>query len=191
MKIFICIFFFLILLVLTSKLKINIERLEKEPNSLKVYFRAKLGIVVLGFLKIFEISLNETEMKFLAFKIPYPKLNREKMKNFRKNSIFSNFKSNNLKLEKLNFNMKIGTESIIFTVFSVFVISTALSALIARNPPKAGTTYYEVIPVYNSNYLSFKISAVFSMSIIRFIKILKPNDKEVNDNEVKNSLNFV
>lgn len=191
MKILSCIFFVVILLYMTSKLKINIRSLTKQENSLKIQFRVNVGIYLLGVIKVFGISFKEDGIHFLCFHFRYPnvKIDKESMKMFKKFSIIDILKMLKIKLDKFHFNLQIGTEDIMLTVFFVCVISTMLSILSAQNAKSINLKNYDyqIAPIYNKNALSFRNSSQISFSIPRLFKtiaLLKKQNKLKQENHL-------
>ncbi len=169
----------------TAKLKVNIVSLKKGKNLSSIEFDVKLGVYLFGFVKILGISLRRDGIHVLGFAFPYRKW---KMKEERKEILKSVFqldllKSLNIQLEKWNLDLKIGTEEVGMTVFSVFFISTLISALLAKNG-KQNTSqkyHYQIRPVYHKNMLEFDFSAQISMRILagmRFFKVMNQHRKE-------------
>lgn len=176
MKILICIFLVVIFTGLTSQLKINIRSLTKQKNLPKVQFHVNVGIYLLGFIKIFGISLQENGIQFLGFHFAYPsvKIDQESMKMFKKYSVRELFQSLNIKLNQFDFTMQVGTEDVMLTVFLVTVISGVLSVWSAKNAGNINLKnyHYQITPVYNENRLSFRGSSQISLTMFHFVKTI-------------------
>lgn len=176
MKIGISIVFIVIVVLFTSRIKINIPYLNKEPNSFKIKFCINIGLYLFGFLKIFGISLKENEIAFLWFKFSYPKMKIDSTSMKKVKEIYNPklLQTLNIKLEKFNFSLKIGCEDMIITVFSVFMISTLLSILFAQNSKQINlkNCHYEIIPIYNVNCLSFQASTRISINFFNITKAI-------------------
>lgn len=174
MKLLIGIFFSLILAFLTSKLKVNLLYLQKEQDTFHIKFKIKVGFYLFGFVKLFGITLQENGICFLCFTFPYPKLkiDQDSIKILKDFSVVDILKSLNIKLDKLNLQLKIGSEDMILTVFSVFAISTFLSIVSAKNRKQINLRnfYYKITPMYHTNLLDFTISLKISMKIFRIIQ---------------------
>ena len=94
-----------------------------------------------------------------------------------------------IKLDKFHFNLQIGTEDIMLTVFFVCVISTMLSILSAQNAKSINLKNYDyqIAPIYNKNALSFRNSSQISFSIPRLFKtiaLLKKQNKLKQENHL-------
>lgn len=190
MNIFISIFFALILIILTSKFKINIKYLQKDQKSLKIHFNVNLGMYLFGFIKIFGITLKEDGIHFLIFRFSYNKIkiDKESIKMVKEFSILDILKSLNLKLEQLNINLNIGCENVMLIVFTVCIISTFLSILSSKNRKQINfkNYYYKITPIYNSNELSFYTSMQISMKILNIIKTLLSTNKNTKKHKQYN-----
>lgn len=192
MKILICIFFVVVLVYLTSKLKINVQSVTKQENWSKIKFHVNVGIYLLGFIKIFGISFKEDGIYFLCFHFAYPsvKIDKESMKMLKKFSIIHILKMLKIKLNRFHFYLQIGTEDVMLTVFFVYVISTMLSILLARNAPNINLKNYnyQIVPIYNKNALSFRNSAQISLPISCLLKTIVLARKQ-NKLKQENGLN--
>lgn len=174
MKIWISIFFILIIGIVTSKFKINTVNLQKEKNSFKIKLNIKLGFYLFGFIKIVSLQFKEDGIYFLFFRFPYKllKIEKDSLKILKDFSVINFLKSLHIKLDQLNVNLKIGSEDMILTVFSVFAISTFLSILSAKNRKQINLKhyYYKITPIYHTNVLSFQISSKISINTYHLIK---------------------
>lgn len=188
MKIWIGIFLIFVLVIITSKLKINIKYLKKEKNEFKVRFDINLGWYLFGFCKIFGISLKEDAVYFLWFKIPYNtmKIEKDSIKMLKDVSVWDFFKSLKLRLEQLKIHLKIGCEDAMLTVFSVFAISTFLSILLARNAKQINQNnyYYQITPIYNANAFQFEICSQISIQTFNLLKAFHAMNRREKDKKV-------
>ena len=175
MKILVSIFFVLFLSLITSKLKINIVSLQKEKSSKKVDFDVNVGFYLGGIIKILSVHLKKEGIYFFGWSIPYKNLQMDnlKMKDFKITSILEFLKTLDFKLNQFKVDLKIGTEDVLLTVFSVFAISTFFSLFFAKNRKKINQKNYtyRVVPIYNSNELSFRISLKLSINMVNLAKV--------------------
>ena len=166
------IFFVLIVFILlvTSKIRIEITNLKYISNHLNDYFNIKINLQILGKLTV------------LCFNINKPKIN--KWKNNKKLKIFnmkgikkhiSIKKINQLKkiinfsIKKIKLKAEIGTDSTILTTMIIPTISSIIAILLAVIKVKYINQYFEVKPVYNrGNFLNVELSGIFE---IKFLNI--------------------
>ena len=187
MKILISIFLCVILIFITSKMKMNIKYLLKNPRSFKIKFNINIGLYLFGIIKIFGVSLKDDGIHILIFKFPYPKikLNKISVKKLPMKEIFEKL---DVKIEEFNLEASIGAENTMLTVFSIFAISTLLSIFSAKNRKNINMKkyYYKLIPVYNSNFLKFETSSKISLKIRNIVKVLLlKNKKSHNEKNYK------
>lgn len=187
MKILISIFFVVFLLLITSKVKIKVVSLQKERNSKKIDFDVNLGFYLLGFIKVVNIHLKKDGIYFLCWSIPYQnlKMTNLKVKDFKILAILEILKILKVQLNEFKIDLKIGTEDVLLTVFSVFAVSTFLSIFFAKNRKKVNPKnyYYHVVPIYNSNELSFKLSLKLSINMIDFVKVFLVQKQKLRENK--------
>ena len=80
------------------------------------------------------------------------------------------FKHLNLKLEKLNFNLEIGTDGIVSTIGIFTVISTIVPILIRNN---ANKVQYKILPIYNTgNVVNFWANGITEVYLVHIIYAL-------------------
>ena len=80
------------------------------------------------------------------------------------------FKHLNLKLEKLNFNLEIGTDGIVSTIGIFTVISTIVPILIRNN---ANKVQYRISPIYNSgNVINLWVNGITEVYLVHIIYAL-------------------
>jgi len=96
------------------------------------------------------------------------------------------FKTRIIKLEKLNINLKLGTEDVEITSYIVTSISVILSQFLAKQIDNfSNENYrYQIVPLYiNKNALKLSINCIASIKlvhIIYMIYVLKRKDDENN-----------
>lgn len=187
MKILISIFFVVFLLLITSKVKIKVVSLQKERKSKKIDFDVNLGFYLLGFIKVVNIHLKKDGIYFLCWSIPYQNLHMTnlKVKDFKILAILEILKILKVQLNEFKMDLKIGTEDVLLTVFSVFAVSTFLSIFFTQNRKKVNSKnyYYHVVPIYNSNELSFKLSLKLSINMINFVKVFLVQKQKLRENK--------
>lgn len=184
MKIFISIFAILILLIFTSKIKINVISLNKLSRSSKINFNVNVGLYLLGIMKISGITFKNDGMHFLSFVFSYPKIGKVKLKSIEQMSLVETLKILDLKIEKFNLNLRLGCEDMMITVFSVFAISTILSIMSAKNCKNINLKnyYYKITPIYNTNTVTFKLSSQLSVSLKNIFKLITSKKAKADKN---------
>lgn len=179
MKIFISIFLILIL-IFTSKIKINVISLKRSQKSLKIDFDVNVAIYLLGIIKIFEITFKNNGIHFMVFLFSYPKKGKIKIHPKGRKTLLENIQKLDLKIEKFDFNLKLGCEDMNIMVFSVFAISTILSIMSAKNSKNINMEnfHYKITPIYNMNTLEFNISGKVDIALRKVLKLLISKKKK-------------
>ena len=108
-----------------------------------------------------------------------------KVKDFKILAILEILKILKIQLNEFKMDLKIGTEDVLLTVFSVFAVSTFLSIFFTQNRKKVNSKnyYYHVVPIYNSNELSFKLSLKLSINMIDFVKVFLVQKQKLRENK--------
>lgn len=186
MKIFISILVILFLIIFTSRIKVNVISSKKATKGEKIQFKVNLGIYLFGIIKIFGINFKQDGVYFLFFSMPYSKIkiNKNELQILKEYSILDSAKLLDLKVNKFYLDLKIGSEEMMLTVFSVFAISTLVSIFLAKHSKgtKRKNYYYKITPMYNVDILEFEISAQVSLKLINFIKNLIATNKNKKQN---------
>lgn len=186
MKIFISILVILFLIVFTSKIKVNVISSKKSTKGSKINFKINLGIYLFGIIKIFGINFKQDGVYLLFFSLPYSKmkLNQNGLQILKKYSILDSAKVLDLKIDNLFLDLKIGSEELPLTIFSVFAISTFISIFLAKHSKssKRKKYYYKITPMYNQDFLEFEFSSRISLKLINFVKNLTSTNKKKKQN---------
>lgn len=191
---FILIIFIIILIIMNSTIRIEIQDFKVEINTQndKVKFKLSKNYkikIMLKFLKLIPI---------FYYKIDYKKINKiiDKMKrnnNTRTFKILSKLDYiKNLHIKLLDFNFKIifGTENAEITALSVPIIYTIIAFIlnnfiqIYNKKPNI-----KINPIYNNqNFIYIEFSSIFSIKMIHIISTICVNrQKERGDKNVRTS----
>lgn len=155
---------FISLGIVFSKLKIVVNSLEFEMNGkvkAKNNYQIRVGLYLYGKLKIIGITFEEDKIKFLNFSITYKNLKQTKFfqNMIRKDAIEldkqvlkDNIKLLSMRFEKVNLNVRLGTESTLITSFLTFAISTAISFILQKGITKYNPNKHKFIitPLYEN-----------------------------------------
>ena len=78
-----------------------------------------------------------------------------------------------IKINKLNLKIKIGTENAFFTSMIIPIISSIISIILMKKITNVEKQKYIVEPIYlNQNILEILISGIFEMKMIHIINII-------------------
>ena len=182
---FFCVVFGLILLAIllficsTIRLnidKLNISNLEKDlkkklEKDIQIFFE----LYLFGKIKILRINLNNSMLKKIKSKtnFDYSKLitlrkERKILKNVKVSQIIKKLK---LEFQGTNLDLKLGTEDIMTTVFTITFITTILSILF-RNADQKEVSY-KVMPLYkHGNYINLHLNCIIKVKVVHIISVL-------------------
>ena len=149
-------------------IKINIKQFELENtkiNSLKIY----ISINIFNKFDIFRIKIDKTKLNKLLSKNT-PKIDLRMLK-------IEDIKAliENIKVEKIIINSKIGTENPIITSFIVATLASILAILFAKIEKPS----YKIEPIYiNKNYVYLNINCIFKVKLVHIINIRRKLKKK-------------
>ena len=175
---------FISLGIVFSKLKIVVNSLEFEMNGkvkAKNNYQIRVGLYLYGKLKIIGITFEEDKIKFLNFSITYKNLKQTKFfqNMIRKDAIEldkqvlkDNIKLLSMRFEKVNLNVRLGTESTLITSFLTFAISTAISFILQKGITKYNPNKHKFIitPLYeNRDNIAVYLDLIVFYYLLLFI----------------------
>ena len=176
--------FLLVILLLIgiffSDVEVNLQKiniLEKNYN-----FKIIISLKLFGILKILFIKLDKLGIKILNKKI---KINKKNIKKIDKKS-FDLLKDMNLKLTKVNFNIKVGLIDITLTNISIILLSSFIPFLL-KGRIKRKKIKYQILPEYNKFYLYFNGNFAISIKLYKLIEFYFKNiNLKIEHNKSKN-----
>ncbi len=196
---------FISLGIVFSKLKIVVNSLEFEMNGkvkAKNNYQIRVGLYLYGKLKIIGITFEEDKIKFLNFSITYKNLKQTKFfqNMIRKDAIEldkqvlkDNIKLLSMRFEKVNLNVRLGTESTLITSFLTFAISTAISFILQKGITKYNPNKHKFIitPLYeNRDNIAVYLDLIASFKFVNIVKVLFELNKLSKNEHIKNKFEF-
>ena len=196
---------FISLGIVFSKLKIVVNSLEFEMNGkvkAKNNYQIRVGLYLYGKLKIIGITFEEDKIKFLNFSITYKNLKQTKFfqNMIRKDAIEldkqvlkDNIKLLSMRFEKVNLNVRLGTESTLITSFLTFAISTAISFILQKGITKYNPNKHKFIitPLYeNRDNIAVYVDLIASFKFVNIVKVLFELNKLSKNEHIKNKFEF-
>ena len=185
-QIIFAIIFFLLLILMSINVKIEIENLKfvaPKINGRYINKESKilLKIYILKIIKIAEINLKKINLKNEKFKNKIQ--SQIKQEKFNLNAI--NFlKNNNYILEKMNLKMIIGTEDAAITAIGVGIIASLISIFLHNKINDLNKQKYVVLPIYeNKNIVKIEFDGIFTFKIANIIGIAKYLNRRVDKND--------
>lgn len=184
--------FAILILFSTFKLKIrNLEVKNKESkydSRIKKNYEIILGFYILEKIPILWIKLNNKKIKKVSNYKPFKKMNIKKIENRVPAKETINLLKN-IKIEKLNLKIKIGTEDVILTSYLVAIIGSLIGILLPHIV-KESEKYciYKIIPKYrNKNEYYICLNGIFCIKIVHIIYIVCIKEKKGRDKNERTS----
>lgn len=160
MLVFLFILIILTVLILTSKIKIEIKDLKfYSKQTLGLNFNSYLNnkfniqakITVLEFLPILWVNINKEKINKIKQNKRLKKYNFNKIsKDFSLKKLEKGTEKINIKIKKFYLNSQIGTESTVFTSALIPIISTIISIILAKKKVKIPNQKFNIKPIYNN-----------------------------------------
>ncbi|MBR2290023.1 MAG: hypothetical protein IJ867_05410 [Clostridia bacterium] len=173
-----------ILGILFSKIEANLYSVQiTEKNA---DFKAVVSLKFFGILKIFNVYLNKTGLRFLNKKIAYQEImSKREIKKVNKEAL-EMLKDFQMKLDKIDFTVKIGLMDMTLTNIAIVVLSGVLPVIL-QNRVKEKNRKYEILPDYQNLCLELKGRITISIKFLVLLKIYFKNRKtEIVHNKNKN-----
>ena len=189
---------FFILGIVLSKVKFKIKHLKYETNFKETHkkFEINVGIYLYGYIKILGATLGDDGVKIFGKKVSYHKFKWfEPFKNVDFKGLNHDFKLSEmrewkLQLEKLDLELNMGFEDVLFTSFSIFAVSTFLSFFVKKTVKKYNPKRYRytIMPHYRSkNQVNLKSVGIISAKTVHIIAILLKYKKRRTKNYERTS----
>lgn len=180
------IIFFLLLILMSINVKIEIENLKFIVPKINGRYTNKdskilLKIYILKKIKIAEINLKKINLNNEKFKNKIQ--SQIKQEKFNINAI-NIFKNNNYILEKMNLKIIVGTEDAAITAIGVGIIASLISIFFHNKIFDINKQKYEVLPIYeNKSMLKIEFDGIFTFKIANIIGMAKYLKRRVDKND--------
>ena len=173
---------FIFFLLIFSNIEIEINKLYFDSNNIEkdkletylFYIRLKL----LSKITWFKIKIDSNKIrnsKIIKNKI-LPKLsNKDLLKNNKEILKIKNIEKLDIKIEKLDLDIKVSLSDSIITAFSVVIITTIISIVLARKIDEYNKNKYIYIvsPVYkNKPTFKVKLNCIIDIKIVHIINVI-------------------
>ena len=178
----------LILGILFIKIKVSAKKIDIvfiRKNIKTANYDINIGVYFLGFIKICNISIKNGYVKFLFIKKSIDEINNSKvfLKNIKLKFIktspkkmLENFKKIRFKLENLNLDLEVGTESVLFTSVLIGLLSTIISSSMQSYIEKFNKEKYKwkILPNFEERVL-LNLNASLNLSYSPVLNIILKN----------------
>lgn len=197
---FLIILFFVLGLVF-SKIKINVKKLDFKMFRNELFekdYLVNIGIYLFGKIKVFGITFKDNNMQFMGKNLNLENIKRSKFyKNFEQSdikdldrkTIIDKIKNLNLRFEKFNLDLSLGTDSTLITSFLIFAVSTIISLIVKKGVSKYNPKKHRFIitPRYeNCNLANIYLECILSVKTTNIVKIFMYINKISKDKERAN-----
>ncbi len=177
--VFLFIFSIIILLLVFSKIRIEIENLkftsQRHPRYINEDYKLIIKLCILKKIPILKINLTKTRLEKIELKKQIEKINFEELIDNKPLDlkIIRAFKRLNIDIKNINLYIEMGTENAALTAIIVPVISTILSIIFSRKIKKEQNQKFEIKPIYiNQNLINIMFSGIFEIKMIHIINII-------------------
>ena len=177
------------ILLLFSKIRIeiiNFKFISLNKRHINKEYKFVLKLYILGKIPILKINITKTKLEKQKIKEKIEKIDMKAIQDKVKvdKNFFKAIKKINLKIEKFNLNMEIGTENATLTSVIVPAISTIIAIYLRKKIKNYENQTFIIQPVYqNQNLINIYISGIFEIKMIHIIDMLYMLNKK---GEVKN-----
>ena len=180
------IIFFILLILMSINVKIEIENLKFIVPKINGRYTNKdskilLKIYILKNIKITEINLKKINLNNEKFKNKIQSQIKQEKFNI---NIINFFKNNNYILEKMNLKIIIGTEDAAITAIGVGIIASFISIFLKDKINNLNKQKYVVLPIYeNKNIVKIEFDGIFTFKIANIIGMAKYLKRRVDKND--------
>ncbi len=154
--------------IIFSKISINIKNIRISDK--KVDFQIKIKLYLFYFIKIISIKCNNLGIIIFGKTIPYKKFIKDvKFENIIKKDFrdltLKKIKTMDLKIDNVNFTLKIGVKDVFITSFLVVFLSTYISTLLMKETKRINyrKIHYNILPEFNKYELVLEGNTTVSM----------------------------
>ena len=178
---FLYVFLFIIafnIMLVFSTIKIEIKDLDfilpkKERNQKEKNYKIYIKFYFLKIFRICKLSITDEKMKKKKINELIQNLDIVKDKNIFEIKIIDGLKRLNIKLEKLDLKVYLGTENAAITAILIGIISSGLGIILRNKTENLNNAKFETVPIYqDKNYLKIYLNGIFKTSMIHIIYII-------------------
>ena len=177
--VFLFIFSIIILLLVFSKIRIEIENLkftsQRYPRHINQDYKLIIKLCILKKIPILRINLTKTRLEKIELKKQIEKINFTELidnKQFDM-KLIKVLRKINIDIKNVNLKIEMGTENAALTAIIVPIVSTILSIIFSRKIKKEQNQKFEIKPIYiNQNLINILFSGIFEIKMIHIINII-------------------
>lgn len=177
--VFLFIFSIIILLLIFSRIKIEIENLkftsQKQPRHLNKDYKIIIKLCVLRNIPIIKINITKTKLEKIKLKRQIEKINFTELidnKQFDM-KLIKVLRKINIDIKNVNLKIEMGTENAALTAIIVPIVSTILSIIFSRKIKKEQNQKFEIKPIFiNQNLINILFSGIFEIKMLHIINVI-------------------
>ena len=183
----------LIIVFLTSKIKIEIKKFKYTSTFLKNYIRdyeVTIKLYVLGKIPIIKSRITKNKIEKYRKKGILKKVKlKEIEKEISIDKLPKLLKENKMDIKKIKLEIELGTENASATAILVPIISTIISFIIKQKVKDCKKQIFNIKPLFlNQNMVNIEISGIFEIKMIHIINIIYIlNNKKGEDKNERTS----
>jgi hypothetical protein len=147
-------------------------------------YQIEIKLYILKRIRILKIKVTKQKLEKLKLESKLKKVEKKILNNNIKFdlNILEILKQLDINLEKLNLNIKIGTENSALTSIIFGVISSVIPIVLKNKIKDQEKQIFNVVPVYtNENLLNIELDCIFSIKMIHIIYIIYILSKKGRD----------
>ena len=179
---FICLFLVLtVTVIILSTISVRIEKFKasnyNECGKLQIEYKIFFELLFLNKLKIFSIRIDKGMVKKLKVKEKVKDINFKQVKTDMpsKKELKEIIKKLQIKLDKINLKVEIGTIDVIFTSAIITILAGIIGIVLARTIKKYDKEKYnyEIYPIYqNKNLINVNLNCIIKVKMVHIIFII-------------------
>lgn len=185
LTIFIIVSIFLIIInimIFFTEIKIQVEdfKFDSQNKETNKSFKVIIKLNIFKKVNYFKFTINNDKIKSYNTKQSFDIIFKDVFKGEKNKKNLKNKKQ--IKIEKLNLNIDVGTEDAALTAIITGIVSIIISFLIGQNVKSGNDINWNINSIYNSNLLKLELNCIISIKLIHIINRIYVTRKEVDKN---------
>ena len=185
LTIFIIVSIFLIIInimIFFTEIKIQVEdfKFDSQNKETNKSFKVIIKLNIFKKVNYFKFTINNDKIKSYNTKQSFDIIFKDVFKGEKNKKNLKNKKQ--IKIEKLNLNIDVGTENAALTAIITGIVSIIISFLIGQNVKSGNDINWNINSIYNSNLLKLELNCIISIKLIHIINRIYVTRKEGDKN---------
>ena len=168
----------IILLLILSKIRIEIQNFEfttQKKQHINTTYKVTCKLEILYKIPIAKITITNPKIEKWNMKEKIKKINKEVLQNTNKidKKVKKVIKHANIQYKKINLKIEIGTENACLTSFLIPAISTVIAIWLRKKIQDNKNQTFIIQPIYqDKNLVNIQFSGIFEIKMIHIINII-------------------